>query len=94
MTIRLLIADDHPVVRDGLRNMLMGVADFEVVGEAATGAEAVVMVERLEPDVVLMDLRMPQMDGVAATAGASTARPSAAARTARSSSSRGASLSR
>ena len=68
MTIRLLIADDHPVVRDGLRNMLMGVADFEVVGEAATGAEAVLMVERLEPDVVLMDLRMPQMDGVAATA--------------------------
>ena len=67
MTIRLLIADDHPVVRDGLRNMLQGVPDFEVAGEAATGAEAVSMVERLGPDVVLMDLRMPEMDGVAAT---------------------------
>jgi DNA-binding NarL/FixJ family response regulator len=67
VTIRLLIADDHPVVRDGLRNMLQGVPDFEVAGEAATGAEAVSMVERLGPDVVLMDLRMPELDGVAAT---------------------------
>jgi DNA-binding NarL/FixJ family response regulator len=67
MTIRLVIADDHPVVRDGLRGMLAQQPDFEIVGEAATGAEAVALVERLRPEVVLMDLRMPAMDGVAAT---------------------------
>ncbi len=65
--IRLLIADDHPVVRDGLRGMLAAEPDFEVVGEAASGAEAVRLVERERPDVVLMDLRMPGVDGVAAT---------------------------
>jgi len=64
--IRLLIVDDHPVVRDGLRGMFAGVADVQVVGEAANGAEAVVQAERLRPDVVLMDLRMPEMDGVTA----------------------------
>jgi DNA-binding NarL/FixJ family response regulator len=64
--IRLLIADDHPVVRDGLRGMFAGVPDVEVVGEAADGAEAVVRAELLRPDVVLMDLRMPGQDGVAA----------------------------
>ncbi|MEN3361717.1 MAG: hypothetical protein V7637_5699 [Mycobacteriales bacterium] len=64
--IRLLIVDDHPVVRDGLRGMFAGLADVQVVGEAASGAEALVQAERLRPDVVLMDLRMPQMDGVAA----------------------------
>ena len=66
--IRLLIADDHPVVRDGLRGMLAGEADFEVVGEAASGAEAVAVTERERPDVVLMDLQMPEMDGATATA--------------------------
>jgi DNA-binding NarL/FixJ family response regulator len=66
--IRLLIVDDHPVVRDGLRGMLAGEADFEVVGEAASGAEAVRLTERERPDVVLMDLQMPQMDGATATA--------------------------
>jgi DNA-binding NarL/FixJ family response regulator len=65
--IRLLLADDHPVVRDGLRGMLAGDADFAVVGEAASGAEAVSLVERERPDVVLMDLQMPEVDGVAAT---------------------------
>jgi DNA-binding NarL/FixJ family response regulator len=64
--IRLVIVDDHPVVRDGLRGMFSGDRDFEVVGEAADGAEAVTVVEALRPDVVLMDLRMPRMDGVAA----------------------------
>jgi DNA-binding NarL/FixJ family response regulator len=64
--IRLLIVDDHPVVRDGLRGMFAGAADFEVVGEAANGAEAVVRAELLHPDVVLMDLRMPEVDGVTA----------------------------
>jgi DNA-binding NarL/FixJ family response regulator len=67
MSIRLVIADDHPVVRDGLRGMLAGQPEFEIVGEAATGAEAVAVVARERPDVVLMDLRMPAMDGVAAT---------------------------
>jgi DNA-binding NarL/FixJ family response regulator len=66
--IRLLIADDHLVVRDGLRGMLAGEADFEVVGEAASGAEAVALTDRERPDVVLMDLQMPEMDGATATA--------------------------
>jgi DNA-binding NarL/FixJ family response regulator len=64
--IRLLIADDHPVVRDGLRGMLASQPDFEVVGEAADGAAAVELAARLLPDVILMDLRMPVIDGVAA----------------------------
>jgi len=64
--IRLVIADDHPVVRAGLRGMLAGQPGFEIVGEAATGAEAVALTSRLRPDVVLMDLRMPEMDGVTA----------------------------
>jgi DNA-binding NarL/FixJ family response regulator len=66
--IRILIVDDHPVVRDGLRGMLAGEADFEVVGEAASGAEAVLLTERERPDVVLMDLQMPGVDGATATA--------------------------
>ena len=64
--IRLLIVDDHPVVRDGLRGMLAGDPDLEVVGEAADGAEALALVEALRPDVILMDLRMPGIGGVAA----------------------------
>lgn len=62
-TIRLLIVDDHPVVRDGLRGMFTGAADFEVLGEAADGAEALVLAATLQPDVILMDLRMPGTDG-------------------------------
>lgn len=64
--IKILIVDDHPVVREGLAGMLMGQADFEVIGEATDGAQAVDETLRLEPDVVLMDLRMPGMDGVSA----------------------------
>jgi DNA-binding NarL/FixJ family response regulator len=63
--IRLLIADDHPVVRDGLRGMVAGQPDLEVVGEAATGTEALALVPRVRPDVALVDLRMPELDGVA-----------------------------
>jgi DNA-binding NarL/FixJ family response regulator len=66
--IRILLADDHPVVRDGLRGMLASEADFEVIGEAASGLEAVRLTERERPDVVLMDLQMPEMDGATATA--------------------------
>lgn len=65
-TIRILLADDHPVVRDGLAAMLSTQPDFEVVGEAGTGAEAVAQAARLRPDVVLMDLAMPALDGVEA----------------------------
>lgn len=64
--IRLLIVDDHPVVRDGLRGIFAGEPGFDVVGEAGDGAEAVTLAENLRPDVVLMDLRMPTMDGVTA----------------------------
>jgi DNA-binding NarL/FixJ family response regulator len=66
--IRVLIADDHPVVRAGLRDMLSAQPDFDVVAEAVNGAEAVTLTTRLQPHVVLMDLRMPAMDGVTAIA--------------------------
>ena len=62
--IRILVADDHPVVRDGLVAMLGTQSDFVVVGEAATGAEVVEQVMSLKPDVVMLDLEMPGMDGV------------------------------
>jgi DNA-binding NarL/FixJ family response regulator len=64
--IRLLIVDDHPVVRDGLRGMFAGDADFEVIGEAGDGSEALALAETLRPDVILMDLRMPDVDGATA----------------------------
>ena len=66
--IRVLIADDHPVVRSGLAGMLAVEPDLEVVGEAAVGEEAVALATGLRPDLVLMDLRMPRMDGAEATA--------------------------
>lgn len=64
--IRILLADDHPVVRDGLAGMFAADADFEIVGQASDGAEATRLAQEHEPDVVLMDLRMPGMDGLAA----------------------------
>lgn len=68
MTIRILIADDHSVVRQGLRMFLGLDPELEVVGEASNGAEAVQKAQQLKPDVVLMDILMPVMDGIAATA--------------------------
>lgn len=63
---RILIVDDHTMVRDGLSSMLQRQPDFEVVGEASNGKEGVEQAERLRPDLILMDLRMPEMDGVEA----------------------------
>jgi DNA-binding NarL/FixJ family response regulator len=65
--IRVLLVDDHPVVREGIRGMLGAEADLTVVGDAASGPEAVARAADLRPDVVLMDLRMPGGDGVEAT---------------------------
>jgi DNA-binding NarL/FixJ family response regulator len=65
--IRLLLVDDQQIIRQGLRSLLEAKPDLEVVGEAENGKQAVTQVETLQPDVVLMDVRMPVMDGVAAT---------------------------
>lgn len=65
--IRILISDDHEIVRRGLRSYLETETDFEIVGEAADGNEAVRLASELQPDVVLMDLVMPELDGVEAT---------------------------
>jgi DNA-binding NarL/FixJ family response regulator len=67
VSVSVLIADDQPLMRAALRMYLEGEPDFEVVGEAADGREAVELAERLHPDVVVMDIRMPNLDGVAAT---------------------------
>jgi len=67
VSVRVLIADDQALVRGGFRMILEAKEDMEVVGEAGDGAEAVEMVERLHPDVVLMDVRMPGVDGIEAT---------------------------
>ena len=67
MTIRILLVDDHDVVRQGLRMFLDLDPELEIVGEAADGAEALALTRQLRPDVVLMDMLMPVMDGVAAT---------------------------
>jgi DNA-binding NarL/FixJ family response regulator len=73
--IRILVVDDHPIVRSGITSVLATQADFDVVGEAGTGGEAIASAARLEPDLVLMDLRMPGRDGVAAAAAILGMRP-------------------
>ena len=75
MTVRILVADDQAIVRDGLVTVLSLVADFEIVGEASDGAQAVALADELAPDVVLMDLRMPVLDGTQATARILAAHP-------------------
>ena len=67
MTIRVLVADDQTLVRGGFRMILRAEPDIEVVGEAADGAEAIALAHELDPDVVLMDVRMPNVDGIEAT---------------------------
>src|SRR6185295_14865648 len=66
-SIRVVLADDHTVVRAGLKAVLGAARDIHVIGEASNGREAVAMAERLDPDVVVMDLTMPELDGTAAT---------------------------
>ena len=66
MTVRIMLADDHPIVREGLRTVLETQVDFEVVAEAANGEEVVRLVSALRPDILLLDLEMPLMDGVEA----------------------------
>ena len=63
--IQVVIADDHPVVREGLRSLLLTAADMEVIGEAGTGAEAVVQAQALQPEIMLLDIRMPGGNGLA-----------------------------
>ena len=75
MTVRVLVVDDHPVVRAGLVGLLDGEGEIAVVGQAEGGAQAVSLARDLEPDVVLMDLRMPGLDGAAATAQILAERP-------------------
>src|ERR1700684_1019880 len=65
-TIRIVLADDHPVVRIGVRNMLSAHPGFEVVGEASDGDEAITQTLELEPDILLLDLQMPKMPGLEA----------------------------
>ncbi|MGK4581891.1 response regulator [Kitasatospora sp. HPMI-4] len=67
MTIRVVLADDQPLVRAGLTMVIADLPDLEIAGEAGTGAEAVRLVRELGPDVVVMDIRMPEMDGIEAT---------------------------
>ncbi len=75
MPAQILIADDHELVRDGIKRMLGYEEDLEVVGEASNGRQAVELCRRLKPDLVLMDVRMPEMDGLEATSAIKAERP-------------------
>ena len=67
MTVRIMLVDDDGLIRAGLKMILESDSDLEVVGEATNGIEALIMVDRLNPDVILMDIEMPEMDGIEAT---------------------------
>ena len=67
MTVRIMLVDDDELIRMGLKMILESEFDFDIVGEAANGAEALVMIRGLKPDVILMDIQMPVMDGIEAT---------------------------
>lgn len=67
MSIRVAIVDDHTLVREGFRRLLESEADIRVVGEVGDGIQAIELARRLKPDVLLMDIRMPRLDGLAAT---------------------------
>ena len=79
MTIRVLVVDDQPVVRAGVATMLGNDDDIEVIGEAADGLEAVAQAAALRPDVILMDVRMPRLNGIEATRRVVALTPRAAA---------------
>jgi DNA-binding NarL/FixJ family response regulator len=66
-SIRVLIADDHPLFRDGMRGLLGSLPDMEVVGEASSGEQAMELARELQPDVILMDIKMPGINGIEAT---------------------------
>ena len=68
MTVRVVLADDQALIREGFRAILERADDFQVVGEAQDGVDVLAVVRRTRPDVVLMDIRMPRRDGIAATA--------------------------
>ena len=67
MTVHVVLVDDQPVVRSGLRMILQSEPEIEIVGEAGDGAQAIDLVVELDPDVVLMDIQMPNLDGIEAT---------------------------
>src|SRR3972149_3184055 len=67
MKTRILIADDHAMLREGMRNLLQQEKDFDLVGEATDGEEAVIMAKELKPDIIIMDIVMPRLNGVEAT---------------------------
>ena len=66
MTIRILVVDDHPIVRQGLKTLLEGHSDWQVIGEASDGAEAIEKAKDLSPDVMVLDVTMPRMNGLEA----------------------------